>query len=203
MRPSFYTYNFSGNKHWNRISRHTWNPFQWHHYGCDGVLNHRPHDCLLNRLFRRRSKKTSKLHVTGPCEGNSPVAGEFPGQMASNAKMLPFDDVIMQFETALICKQVQQDRFLLNRHIHRLISTMGFPILVRCHFYIEFGPRYLVGGRRAVNTNDINADLSPSRFAFVYHWIVIKGSFIWYKWSNSWQKSPLHAWAKHLGTKSR
>ena len=27
---------------------------------------------------------------------NSPVTGEFPAQMASNAKMFPFDDVIMQ-----------------------------------------------------------------------------------------------------------
>ena len=27
----------------------------------DGVSNHQPHDCLLNRLFGRRSKKTSKL----------------------------------------------------------------------------------------------------------------------------------------------
>ena len=30
-----------------------------------------PHDCLLNRLFRRKSKKTSKLRVTGLCVGNS------------------------------------------------------------------------------------------------------------------------------------
>ena len=35
---------------------------------------------------RRRSKKTSKLRVTGLCEGNSPVTGEFPAQMASNAE---------------------------------------------------------------------------------------------------------------------
>ena len=35
---------------------------------------------------RRRSKKTSKLHVTGLCAENSPVAGEFPAQMASNAE---------------------------------------------------------------------------------------------------------------------
>ena len=34
-----------------------------------GVSNHQPHDCLLNRLFRHRSKKTSKLRVTGLCEG--------------------------------------------------------------------------------------------------------------------------------------
>ena len=37
-------------------------------------------------LFRRRSKKTSKLCVTGLCVGNSPWTGEFPAQMASNAE---------------------------------------------------------------------------------------------------------------------
>ena len=37
-------------------------------------------------LFRRRSKKTSKLRVTGLCAGNSPVTGEFPAQMVSNAE---------------------------------------------------------------------------------------------------------------------
>ena len=52
----------------------------------DGVSNHQPHDCLLNRLFRRISKKTSKLRVTGLCEWNSPVTGEFPAQRASNAE---------------------------------------------------------------------------------------------------------------------
>ena len=41
---------------------------------------------LLNRLFRRRSKKTSKLRVTGLCAGKSPVTGEFPTQMAFNAE---------------------------------------------------------------------------------------------------------------------
>ena len=51
----------------------------WRHNGYDGVSNHQPHDCLLNRLFRRRSKKTSKFRVTGPCVGNSPVTGEFAG----------------------------------------------------------------------------------------------------------------------------
>ena len=59
---------------------------QWRHNGCDSVSNHQPHDCFLNRLFRRRSKKTSKLSVTGLCAGNSPVSGEFPAQRASNAE---------------------------------------------------------------------------------------------------------------------
>ena len=35
---------------------------------------------------RRRSKETSKLHVTGLCEGNSPVTGEFPSQRASDTE---------------------------------------------------------------------------------------------------------------------
>ena len=59
---------------------------QWCHNGRDSVLNHQPYDCLLNRLFRRRSKKPSKLRLTGLCVGNSPGTGEFPAQMASNAK---------------------------------------------------------------------------------------------------------------------
>ena len=58
----------------------------WRHNGHDSVSNHHPHDCLLNRLFRRRSKKISKLRVTGLCAGNSPETGEFPAQMASNAE---------------------------------------------------------------------------------------------------------------------
>ena len=41
-------------------------------------------------------KEISKLRVTGLCvRGNSPVSGEFPTQMASNAENVPFDDVIM------------------------------------------------------------------------------------------------------------
>ena len=36
--------------------------------------------------FRRRSKKTSKLRVTGLFVGNSPVTGELPTQRASNAE---------------------------------------------------------------------------------------------------------------------
>ena len=67
----------------------------WRHNGRNGVPNHQLHDCLLNRLFRRRSNNTSKVRVTGLCEGNSPVTGEFPAQRPVTRKMFPFDDVIM------------------------------------------------------------------------------------------------------------
>ena len=58
-------------------------PLQWRHNERDDVSSHG----LLSRLFMRRSKKISKLHVTScPLWGNSPVTGEFPAQRASNAE---------------------------------------------------------------------------------------------------------------------
>ena len=62
---------------------------QWRHNERDVVSSHRRLDCLLSRLFRHRSKKTQKLRVTGLCEGNSPVTGEFPAQRVSNAENGP------------------------------------------------------------------------------------------------------------------
>ena len=45
---------------------------------------------------KKNNQTTSKLHFTGLCAGNSPVTGEFPAQMASNAEnVFPFHDVIM------------------------------------------------------------------------------------------------------------
>ena len=60
--------------------------FVWRHNERDGVWNYQSHDGLLKRLFCRRLKKTSKLHDTGLCEGNSSVTGEFPAQRASNTE---------------------------------------------------------------------------------------------------------------------
>ena len=65
---------------------YNWISSQWRQKERYGVWNHQTHDCFLKSLFRRRSKKTSKLRVAGLCAGNSPVIGEFPAQMASNAE---------------------------------------------------------------------------------------------------------------------
>ena len=59
---------------------------QWRHSECDGVSNHWRLDCLLDCLFRRRSKKTSKVCVTWLCEGNPPVTGRLPSPRASSAQ---------------------------------------------------------------------------------------------------------------------
>ena len=61
---------------------------EWRHNGRDSVSNHQSHDCLLNRSFMRRSKKTSKFRAIGLCEGNSSVTAEFLAQMASNAEFV-------------------------------------------------------------------------------------------------------------------
>ena len=58
----------------------------WRHNELDCISVHQPHDCLLTCLFRHRSNETSKLRVTGLCEGNSLGTGEFPAQKASNAE---------------------------------------------------------------------------------------------------------------------
>ena len=79
---------------------------QWRHNGPHGVSSHQPHHCLLNRVFRRRSKKTSKRRVTGLCVGNSPLTGEFPHKWPVTRKMFPFDDVILNctlFSTVVLC----------------------------------------------------------------------------------------------------
>ena len=68
---------------------------QWRHNWRDGVSDHQPHDCLLNRLFRRRSKKhqssASLVFVLGIHRWpmNSPHKGPV------TRKKFPFDDVII------------------------------------------------------------------------------------------------------------
>ena len=95
----------------------------WRHNDHDGVSNHQPHDCLLNRLFRRRSKKTSKLRVTGLCAGNSPGPVNSPHKGPVTRKMFPFDDVIMWHVTKTTS--------------HRAIMKMKFTSLA-LKYYISF-----------------------------------------------------------------
>ena len=57
MCPIKGTFNFR----WQIVANSLW----WRHNDHDSVSNHQPHECLFNRLFRPRSKKTSKLRVTG------------------------------------------------------------------------------------------------------------------------------------------
>ena len=60
---------------------------QWCDNKCDGISNHQHLNYLLNRLFRHKSKKTSKFGITGLCVwGNSLVTGDFHTQRSSNVE---------------------------------------------------------------------------------------------------------------------
>ena len=85
---------------------------QQRHNEHDGVSNDQPHDCLLNRLFRRISKKTSKIRVTGLCEGNSPHKGPV------TREMFPFDDVIILFEMFVRVANQQQPSLISQEWWH-------------------------------------------------------------------------------------
>ena len=93
-----------------KIDIHAWSglywigghPFQWRHNGRGSVSNHQPHHCLLNCWFRHRSKKTSKLCVTGLFVGNSPGPVNSPHKWPVTRKRFPFDDVIMTSTAGLI-----------------------------------------------------------------------------------------------------
>ena len=131
---------------------------QWRHYGRDGVSNHQLQDCLLNRLFRRRSKKASKLRVTVLCAGNSPVTCEFPAQMASNAEKVSIwwlhhgfiVMVAVNWNTLLPVTMIRANRYF------RAIRVTGEIMLVipylhlslethlkyeRCRFYVPMNQR--------------------------------------------------------------
>ena len=58
----------------------------WCHNDHDGVSNHQPHGCLLNRLFRRRSKKKNKSPRHWPLCWEFTATGEIPAQRASYAE---------------------------------------------------------------------------------------------------------------------
>ena len=99
---------------------------QWRHNDHDCVSNHQPRGCLLSRLFRRRSKKTSKLRVTGLCVGNSPGPVNSPHKGPVTRKMFPFDDVIM----------IYQGEYQWFRNIQLYDSMIQFHIMLgyRCVF---------------------------------------------------------------------
>ena len=83
---SFYYMNVDCGHCWPWMATVTPFSLEKRHTERDGVSNHRRHDWLLNRLFRHKSKKIWKLRVTGLCEGNASVPGEFSIQRASNAE---------------------------------------------------------------------------------------------------------------------
>ena len=59
---------------------------QWRHNDHDGVSNHQPHGCILNRLLRAQIKENIKAPRHWPLCGEVTGTGEFPTQRASNVE---------------------------------------------------------------------------------------------------------------------
>ena len=100
---------------------------QWRHNDLDGVSNHQPHGCLVDCLYRRRSKKTSKLCVTGLCAGNSPVTGEFPAHRASNAEDVP---IWWRHHVCLYKLRISESICFLSSHQCSRTHNALFPLTV-------------------------------------------------------------------------
>ena len=67
-----------------------------------GASNHQPHDCLLNRLFRRGSKKNQNSASLAFVQGiqRSPVNSRHKWPVTR--KICPLDDVIMCVDTCIL-----------------------------------------------------------------------------------------------------
>ena len=93
---------------------------QWRHNERDGVSNHQGLYCLLNRLFSRKSKKTS-----GPVD--------FPHKGQLTRKMFPFDDVFM-------LAAGQKDRFHITRKALLNFAKSQAP----WDFVVKWTNRYVI-----------------------------------------------------------
>ena len=125
---------------------------QSRHNEHDGVSNHQPQDCLLNLLFRRRSKKASKLRVTGLWVGNSPVTSEFPHKEPVTRKMFPFGGVIMfmvqwNIEMTWLSSLVGMDISICDKHALKHITRQIYGMRT------IFGNRHLIGIWLEANPN--------------------------------------------------
>ena len=110
------------------------NSLPWRYNDRDSVSNHLPQDCLLNRLFRRRSKKTSKLRVTGLCAGNSSIP-RTNGQL--RGKKFPFGDVIM-FRTFTTGGYfiIRQDTLM--QYINTLLAKLSVVLQKKTYRQMQF-----------------------------------------------------------------
>ena len=111
---------------------------------------------------RRRSKKTSKLRVTGLCARNSPVTGEFPAQMASNA-----EDVSIWWrhhgKTPPVPHLCTASRWLFTSPSDLAIRWATWiqyskPRIRRCH-YLPPGSRHALGASESLSCSHVSFKL--------------------------------------------
>ena len=75
---------------------------QWRHNWPDGISNHRRPYCLLNRLFRRRSKKHQSAESLAMVMGIHRLPVDSPQKGPITWKIFPSDDVIMNWTACVL-----------------------------------------------------------------------------------------------------
>ena len=116
-------------------------PLRWRHNDHDGVSNHQPGGCLLNRLFRRRSKETSKLRVPVLCVGNSPGPVNFPHKGPVTREMFPFHDAIvsMAWHKTTVNPVLQQWSYYSLTQSHQYAHKFR----TQCVIHLSYQPHFL------------------------------------------------------------
>ena len=143
---------FKLGQHWPNVGTRV------RHNRRNGVSYHQPHGCLLNRLFRRRSTKTSKFRVTGLCERNSPVSGEFPSQRPVTQSLDVLCDLCLSKH---LSKQswgwwwVETPSHPLRRHINERDEVYGY------WFGNTVSQRAMQVGVTLVQHRDDSTDVGP------------------------------------------
>ena len=140
---------------------------QWRYNGREGVSNHQPHHCLLNLLFRRRSKKTSNPRHW-PWWGKSPVTGEFPHKWPVTRKMFPFDDVIKKINPCIA------------KHVYDRWSTRSYTGCTCIYYTLKrvwvFSLTHLLLDKlasfRQAKFSDTFSWIKSFVFWSIFHWIM-------------------------------
>ena len=96
----------------------------WRHNGHDCISNHQPHDCLRNHLFRYRSKKPSKTHITGQSPVNS--IHKWP----ITRKMFPFDVVIMSIHVFVRNVTNRQTNWKCSRRLQTCQNLLSYCVII-------------------------------------------------------------------------
>ena len=129
-------------------------------------------------LFRCRSRKTSKLRITGLCGGNSPVTGEFPAQRAIYA-----ENVSIWWRHHRLGLEHQG----FSSHSAEF-TTLRFPIVYGliskhkiCHFYYILTTAG-ASGEQTIGREILSASHETTKL------IEIIGKMTWVTWQMVWRK---------------
>ena len=159
----------------------------------DAVSNHWRLYGLLNHLFRRRSKKNSKLHISGLCEENSLVNP--PHKRPVMQKMYPFDGVIM----SILCSMVIQHHHWIWHHsvifrmqnIASIRNTLYFNNIL-CAFswntsFMHVTTCWMMTASHYIN--QLGSDIFTENIQEISHWDILK---IWHlRFIHTFQKQSI------------